>query len=267
MITLILAAPLTLGVIMAYIYKHNGKREIFRLDLVQFVYSFVILPLLFIWMKTFVYYLLRDELALGLSSRDLFLIDTAMSTLFLYVYAFVVIHSLTKTLNLKYYRDPLYDIFAHTEYYHVWLSHVVMYVGGMSLVSFLGLLNLWVPLTSELGRVDIAVVSVLGVLSGLVLFVGIWLSDPEHPHFMRLMKLAMSWFFVIHVLAYFWLNPNLSPAYAFYWFTFLVFLSSTLCSFLFERSARAVRLTTKLKHDLWEKKLLSWSEYLSKEKS
>lgn len=264
MFAIFLGVPVVLGITMGLLYKYNGKKELFRMDLVQFVYGFVILPLLFIWMKSFVYYLLREELALGLSPRELFLIDTGMSTLFLYVYAFVVIHSLTKTLNLKYYSDPLYDIFQHTEYYHVWLSHVVMYVGGMSLMSLLGIINVFIPLAGDLTRLDILSVIGFGLLSGVLMFVGIWLSDPEHPNFMRLMKLAISFFFVIHVVIYFAFNPTLRAQYSLYWFTFLNFLVGTLCSLFFERSDKAVRWTEKLKHDLWEMKLKTWVDFYKK---
>lgn len=93
-----------------YLYQHTGKREILKFDLVQFVYAFILAPIVYIWLKSFLFVFLVSELNLHLSVTDLFIADTVLTIIFLYVFAFLVIHSLTKSFELKRLRDPFYAV-------------------------------------------------------------------------------------------------------------------------------------------------------------
>ena len=255
MVLALLIVPLFAYLAILILYRHNGKREVLKFDLVQFAYAFVILPIFFVWLKSFIYFIFKHELGVGLSTGQLFAIDTAFSLLFLYIFAFVVIHSLTKTFNLKHYRDPLYDLFAHSEYYHVWLSHVVMFAGGMLGGTLLSIVNLFVPLSLAVGKVVFMGVLGLGFGAGLLVFAGVWLADPDQAQFMRLMKLTFGFFFMVHVVLYFLFDPKFSIDQVVYWFIFMILTACVICSFFFERSKKAVSWTSKLKHQMWEKKL------------
>ena|SRR3989344_6001029 len=255
MIWLLLVVPVGAYVAVLFLYRHTGKKELLRFDLVQFAYAFVVLPIFFIWLKSFVYFLFRSELGVKLSTGQLFTLDTVFSTLFLYIYAFVVIHSVTKTFNLKHYRDPLYDLFAHSEYYHVWLSHVVILVGAMAGVSLLSLVNLLVPFSVVASKVVMVAVVGAGLVTGALVFVGVWLTDPDQAQYMRLMKLSFGVFFMVHALMYFVFDPKFRAEYFMFWFLLMVFAGATVFSVMFERSKKALSWTEKLKHLLWEKKL------------
>lgn len=242
-------------------YKHNGKRELIRLDLVQFIYAFVIYPLMFVWLKSFLYYLLSKELEIRLSVTEMFVIDTFFTVIMLFVFAFLIIHALTKSFNLKYYRDPLYDIFEHSEYYHVWLSHLGMYFGMMLLFVLLAILNIFFPFEIAPNREFFFFILFSGLGVGLLGFLGLWLSDSEETQFMRLIKLGIAAFFTVLVVAYFALDPKFNLLYGWYWFTAMGFFSMVICSFLFEKSQKAKSLADRFKHYKWNYRLKGdWSK-------
>jgi hypothetical protein len=248
MVIFLFLVPLLGALSTLWLYRHTGKKEFFKFDLVQFIYGFIVLPLLFVWLKSFLFVIMRRELEITLSVTELFIIDTFFSVLFLFVFAFVVIHSLTKTFSLKYERDPLYDIFEHSEYYHLWLSHVVMFGGIMAVISFLSVLNLWVPFEIALSKLQFYGVLLVGMVLGLVAYIGTRQANYGTGQFMRLMKLTFGLFFLIHVVAYLLFDPAFNAGFGFYWFTFMGFAMAVLCSFRFDRSERAVRLANKFKH-------------------
>jgi hypothetical protein len=201
---------------------------------------------------------LRNELQLGLSTSELLIIDTAFSTGFLYIYAFVVMHSLTKSFNLKMSSDdPLYDLFIHSEYIHLWLSHIVTFVGVMAIMTFFSALNLFFPLQLVLSKALFYAICGVGLVSGLILFVGIWNSDPkqENAHFMRLMKLAFGFFFIIHVVLLFLFDPSFSANYLAFWYTAALFTMTVVVSLFAYKSPRAQNLLGRLadlfKHEAW----------------
>lgn len=259
MINVLYLVP-TFAIISAVLmYRLNGKKEFLKIDLVQFFYAFVLTPMLFVWLKTFLYFLLRVEVNIQLSTIQLFLLDTAFSLFFMYVFAFVVIHSLTKTFFLKRVRDPLYDVFAHSEFFHLWLTHLIMYIGGMVLISGLSIFNLWFPLEFDMSQINFYLINVFGLIAGFGVFMIIWLSDPKQDsaNFMRLMKLSFGFFFLIHVVVYFVINPPFSAAYGLYWGSLNIFTALVLCSLFAYRSERAQSFFEKvsdyLKHHGWGK--------------
>lgn len=219
------------------LYKIQDKKlEIFKLDLVQFVYLFVLSPTLYVWLKSFLFYVLRNELDLRLSVTDLFVVDTIFSLLSFIVMAAIAMHSLTKTFRLKRDFDPHFDIFHLSEYFHLWWTHLVMWGGAMLLATFISISNVLVPLqvvaaskTQFYGLLGVALVF------GFVTFFALWMSDAKQGNFMRLMKLFLAFVVLVHVVAYFILDPVFNMSNAGYWFVFMNFFSATLCASIFER--------------------------------
>ncbi|MCA9370211.1 hypothetical protein KC686_03570, partial [Candidatus Woesebacteria bacterium] len=129
------AIPILSSLSGLLLYRFIGKKQLFKLDSIQFLYAFVLAPLLFVWAKTFFYTLVSTQnLGIALSSNDVFILDTVFSTFLLFIYAFVVMHSLTKTFNVRMKDDPLYNIFHHSEYFHLWLTHLAMFGGVLSCI-------------------------------------------------------------------------------------------------------------------------------------
>ena len=218
MILTLLVIPILTALSALLIYQHNGKREFLKFDLVQFVYSFVMAPVLFVWMKSFLFYVLKAELELSLSINDLFIFDSIFSLSFMYIYAFVVIHSLTKTFKMRMLKDPLYDMFHHSEYFHLWLTHVMMFGGGIALSTAFSLINIFLPLPIVAGKSTLFMILGAGIIFGLALFVSVWLSNPLQGNF-RL--------------------------------NFMAFATTVFCSLLLQRSAKANTLVDRLKDYKW----------------
>ena len=238
-------------------YRFIGRRQLLRLDFVQFFYMFVCAPLLFVWGKSFLFFLMRNEVDIRLSQTELFIVDTAFSLIALYIFAFVVIHSVTKTFNVRSSQDPLYDIFSHSEYFHLWLTHLVMYGGGMLLLTLIGLANVAFPLDTDMPNTWFYVTCVSGIFSGTIIFLGVWLSDPKQArNFMRIMKLLYGIFFIIHVMVYFTFNPYFSPNYLLFWWSLLVFATTVSHSLFAYKSVRAKsfieRFSDRFKHGEWD---------------
>jgi hypothetical protein len=252
MLSLFVLIPILVLVSGMFVYRYNG------LDMVQFFYAFVLAPVLFIWAKSFIYYLLRTEIDIRLSQLEIFLIDTGFSLIFLYVFAFIVMHSLTKTFNLKSARDPLYDILHHSEYFHLWLTHIVMYVGGMILISIIAFANVFFPLTVQIATPFFYIICTTGFMSGMLAFIGTLLSDPKQSKasFMRLMKLLYGFFFIGHVVVYFVFSPSFTSSYAPYWWSLFFFAGVVTLSFFRYRFAKARtffdRISDWFKHRSWD---------------
>lgn len=215
-----------------FVYRFHGKKELIKFDIVQFIYSFVLAPIGFVWFKTFLYGLLQTELHQGFSSRSLFIIDTAFSVYFMYLFAFIVIHSLTKSFQLKSARDPLYDIFHHSEYFHLWLTHLVVFAGSMILVGFFAVINVFFPLEFNVAKPLFYSIAGSGFVAGILFFVALWLADPkqEGANFLRLMKLLAALIFIILVAVYFTFSPSFSSMYLFFWMSLFAFAGVVGCS-------------------------------------
>ncbi len=226
-----LSIPLFTIISAIVLDSHKGKKEILKFDFVQFVYSFVLAPVFFIWLKSFFYYLLRDELGLRLSNTSLFVYDTVLSVGLFYVFAFVVIHSLTKSFEIKQTRDPLHDLFAHSEYFHQEFSHFVVFLGSMGVLTFVSLANVFVPLIVDQDRLLLYALSGFGIVVGMFLYYGIGLFETKSVKFHKLMKLGYGVFFLTHVLAYFFTDVSYHLAYGPFWLIF--FMSSTLVASAF----------------------------------
>jgi len=247
----LLLIPILMAISATSLYKHNGKREFLKFDLVQFIYAFLIAPVLFVWMKSFLFYLLKSELDFGLSINQLFVFDSLFSLSFMYIYAFIVIHSLTKSFKMKILKDPLYDLFYHSEYFHLWLTHIIMFGGGIALLTFLSLTNVFLPIGLEGSKTALFSLVGIGIIGGITLFVGAWLSNPLQGNFMRLMKLLFGLSFLLHVGFYFIYDPGFNLSHAFFWMTFMLFATTVICSLLLQRSEKATGFMNKLKDYKW----------------
>jgi len=247
--TLIPLLALVSGLLL---YRHDGKREILRFDVVQFVYSFVIAPVMFIWIKSFFYFVLSKEIQPPLSPNNLFVIDTVISTFALILYAFVVIHSLTTSFNRKMYKDPLHDLFAHTEYFHLWFSHLTMYIGYMVLLTVLGIGNIFFPFSIVLTKLQFYGLFFFSAMLGTVQFMVVWLSNPDKENFMRIMKLAFAFFFMLHVGAYFLYSPEFTGRMSVFWVSFGASITSVAYALFAVRFEALKNIFDKFKHPQWD---------------
>jgi uncharacterized membrane protein YcaP (DUF421 family) len=60
--TVFILFPFILMAIGLLIFKFNGKKDLMKMDVVQFFYAFVLTPTIFIWLKTVVFINLKKLL-------------------------------------------------------------------------------------------------------------------------------------------------------------------------------------------------------------
>lgn len=226
MAKLIILLPLLLFISL-YLYRFDGKRQLLRFDLIQFLYAFVVLPLVYLWFKTFIFLLLKNQVQTELSVNDLFIIDTVISLIFLFISSFVVIHSLTKSFNLQRQQDPLFDLYELSEYFHLTFSHFVIYGGGLLIMTLISTTNIFLPLATTSAGLLYAALG-LGVLAGCFSFMSVGNYRAATRSFRRIMKLFYSIGFIIHALIYFIFDPRFTPAYGLYWAVFSMFMTLVL---------------------------------------
>ena len=231
-------------VVSMMMYRFHGKKQLFHLDIIQFYYLFIAGPLLFIWGKTFLFFILKQELGQIISLNEFFLIDTLFSLMAFLLFAPFAIHTITKQFSLRKNEDPEFDIFHLSEYFHLWWSHVVIYLGTMVVVTFLSITNILVPIIFTLSKSMFLIFILLSVILGVISYVMIWNSDPkqERRNFMKLMKLFYGFFFTIHAGLYFFFTPKFGIEYGAFWFGLSILLTGVICSMTFQRSKKAHRL-------------------------
>jgi uncharacterized membrane protein YiaA len=245
MFLLILFLVPTLAVLSSlYLYQHTGKKEFLKLDLVQFVYAFILSPIIYVWLKSFLFVFLVGELNLHLSDADVFIADTAYTIIFLYFFAFLVIHSLTKSFELKRSRDPFYDIFQHSEFFHLLTSHAVIYIGAMILLSALSILNVFIPLSVSASMPIFYAVLMVGFIFGLVADISLLLNDgpfeERYPKFEMFIELLYAFVFILNVGFYFYFRPPFNMSHVMYWFVLIGLSGFVLSSIFLERSEKVV---------------------------
>jgi len=216
------------------LYRFQGKKYVLNFDLVQFLYNFVFAPLVFVWIKTIFFVILTTSPDLFLSDKQVFFADTLFSLIFLYIYAFFSMHSLTKTFHLKNF-DPLYDIFHDSEYMHLWLSHVVLFMGGMLILTILALANLFAPFNFSLSPFTFIIAMLGSFLVGIGFYLVLLISEPlqqKRLTLSRLVKLGIGIFFSTHLIGYYFGSPTISAAYLFYWSSLSYFGGAFVFAFL-----------------------------------
>lgn len=249
----LLLIPLITSILGILIYRYQDRKfEVFKLDITQFVYLFLMAPTLYVWLKSFLFYIVRNELDLRLSVTDLFVIDTIFSVLAFIIMAAIAMHSLTKTFKLKRQFDPQFDIYHLSEYFHLWWTHIVIWGGGMLLATFVSISNVLIPLqVGVTNKLQFYLLLVIGLTSGLITFFALWMSDAKQGNFMRLMKLFLAFFILIHVLVYFIFEPAFNMSTAGYWFVFFNLFSAVVCASIFERYEKTNKIRAFFTHLGW----------------
>lgn len=249
---LLIIVPILTVLLGMLIYRFQGKnREVFSLDFVQFIYLFLMAPTLFVWLKTFLFYLLRNELDYSLSINELFVIDTIFTVIAVFVMAAISIHSLTKTFWIKRHHNPEFDIYHLSEYFHLWWSHIIIWGGAMLLISFVALTNVFAPLEIDISKGLFFFFQIMGVISGLLFFLAIWMSDPGQGNFMRLMKLLLVLFATVHIAFYFLFEPRFSAQFVLYWVSLSLFVSAASIGGLFEKHEKLSWFRKIMLHSGW----------------
>lgn len=250
---LLLSIPIITTLIGFGIYRfQDGKRrEIFRLDLVQFMYLFVLTPTLFVWLKSFLFFVLRNEVSVSLSLTDIFVLDTVFSVVAFFTFAALAMHSLTKTFWLRRHHDPDFDVYHLSEYFHLHWTHIVIWTGGVALVSLVSFINLFIPFQVVHQSYQFYSVLAVGAITGILTFMGIWGSDPGQGNFMKIMKLELMLVFMGHVLLYFFFDPKFRMGYSAFWFSLFCFLFASVASFFFDKSSHATKMRGLWLHVGW----------------
>lgn len=251
MVLLLLLIPLLVVISSILIYQFNGRKEFIKFDLVQFLYAFFFVPVMFIWLKSLLFYLLKRELDLSLSVTEIFVADTSFSVIFLFLYAFIVIHSLTKSFELKRYRDPLYDLMQDSEFFHLWVSHLVFNFGMMLVIGGISITNLFIPMATMVHRPFFYFLLGIGLLFGIALFVSIWLSNFS-ANFVRVMKIFYGMMFSVHAILYIAYGPSFDNRYGIYWVTLIALGAFMFCSLFFERFEKPMNFIQKLHYKFFK---------------
>lgn len=248
MIIVLFLLPVFMGLSLAYLYRFTGRKQILRFDLVQFVYAFLAYPLGYIWVKSILFFLLRQELGISLTFGQWNVLDTFFSLIFMYFYAFGIIHSLTKTFSLEMERDPLIDLFSRSEYFHELFSHIGMYAMGLVTVSILGSINLFFPVFILMERNIFLLINAFGILVGLIAYIAMFqntvFEGSTNRTYRRALRLVIALCFSMMAIFYFVSNPNFRETYILYWFTIDIFIAMIGCFFLVGPLARLLRFFT-----------------------
>lgn len=250
---LLLSIPVLTTILGIFLYRFQDKKlEIFKLDFVQFMYLFIITPTYFVWTKSFLFYILRNELDYNLTITDLFVIDTIFSTFSFILMAAIAIHSLTKTFRLKRDFDPHFDLFHLSEYFHLWWTHIVMTTGAMVVATFISISNVLVPFTIEyLSKPQFYLLLLAAAVFGVLLFFILWMTDAQQGNFMRIMKILLGFFLLVHFLVYFIAEPVFNMTTGLYWFVFVTLLTSVLCGSWFEKYEKPNKIRNFLVNMTW----------------
>lgn len=235
MMILLLVSFLVAPVVAFLLLKQNGKRQFLRFDLVQFIYLFVLSPVMFIWFKSFMFYLMKAQLGQGLTLNQLFMIDTILTMACFVIFTALAIHSLTKTFSLNLEHNPEFDLYELSEYFHLYWSHIIIWIGVLAVATFVGLANVLIdfviPATISISMSSVALV---GIIMGTLFFVALGDMGEFQRKYLRIMKLSFAFLFVLHVLAYFMFDVPFAKEKLAYWFTFFALLTLVIIS-LFTR--------------------------------
>ncbi len=246
MFYLLLIIPILTLILGLILYRFTGSRQFLQLDLIQFIQAFIYMPIILIWSKSFLYFILSNEIDIRFSPRDYIFFDTALSVILFYIFAFVVLHSLTKTFSLRKQQDPLVDLFEISEYFHLRISHIIMYGGAVVIFTFFSFLNLLVPLSVELSKTAFLGIIFTGIFCGVVSFLTILNYNPEDIVFMKIIKLFVGGSTVLHSILFLLIDTTWSGTHSLYWFIFMIFLTTSTCLLFTYRSRKAKNIAEKL---------------------
>jgi len=157
--------------------------------------------------------------------------DLVFTVISLYIFAFIVIHSLTKTFQLKMEKDPLFDIFTISEYFHFFISHLVIYSGSKIFIFLIGILGIFFPLSVGGGKAPLYFAILVGLIFSIANQIGMMLYRvKEKKHFVRIMNLEtfIATFFLLTM--YLLERPKFSSAHLLFWLSSFFFLFCVLFS-------------------------------------
>jgi hypothetical protein len=248
MIVLLALVPILAIMAGLLLYTQSGKKEILRFDLVQFFNTFILLPVVYVWFKSFLYFLLQTEFSELITQASLLFWDTLYSVLFLFLYAFMVVHSLTKSFQLKRDKDPLYDLFEHSEYYHLWVTHTIIFVVGMFIALLLAALNAWIDLPWSLSTSQFYIILIAGLITAGLVFKAFLISDFGDWRFVKLMKLFSGIFLVLHIGVYAIFEPSFTGEKAMFWYQLITFFGLTTIGLLHESEPTPLPVHRRIKN-------------------
>lgn len=247
-ISIFLLLVLLFGVAAAlFLYRFQGRKNLIQLDIVQFLYIFFFYPLFFVWIKSFIYLQVRADLGGSLTSNEYFVVDTTVSLTWLYLYGVFAIKGFTKTLFLARHKDPLADLFAHAEYFHLWISHLAIFFGVAIIGLILSGINLFLPFQVANTSILNILLAAIGGVVGVFLFVMLLLSDPKQNGFrlLKIVKLVYGFVFSALIAIYFIFEPPFTTAYSMYWLVVFIFAAFLVCSIFAYKSTKANNLMDK----------------------
>lgn len=224
-------ALLLIMLLALYLYRFSGRRQFLRLDLIQFIYAFVVYPLAFLWMQELLLLFYRSVPEIG--PVDQRIISSSVNLIFLYLYAFGIMHSLTKTLSLRVYRDPLFDVFSQTEYVHEFLSHVGMYTGIFALGSVLSVINIVFPFDIVSTRQAMAMTISAGTILGIALYIVLFITTDKgigYTAYKKIIRAVAGLSFTAHVILFVLFRPALTMHHGVFWL-----VASILTAFVLTR--------------------------------
>jgi hypothetical protein len=217
MIIYLLVIPILVIFVALYLYQHTGKKEFFKLDVIQLFYTFVVAPMVYVWLKTFIFLMLQENLINGIGYKQFFIYDTIFSLVLIFLYALVVMHSLTKTFAIQKNKDELYDIFEHSEFFHLSFSHVGIYIGLVIVFLIFGILNAFFPLPFSNFLLFELVIIIVGCGLGLVNYLLQYGYKCYSSLFYKLMKMIVGMWVSTMIGSYFLMEIPFSIDYSIYW--------------------------------------------------
>ncbi len=214
--------PIFVSIISLYLYRFIGKKDFFKLDLVQFIYTFIIFPLFFLWLKTIFYLSFVQNVSIGVNTK-FFIFDSVLSLSFLYMFSMVVIHSLTKTFNLKKNQNKDYDIFLHSEDFHLVYTHIGAFLWFVVISIIISIINMFFPLNIEnintyfdIVKFDKLLILILSIVIFYIYDAVLNYTKIKQAIYKKLLFFLITIWFIVNIVLFFIFTPEFGIKYIFY---------------------------------------------------
>jgi len=122
-----------------------------------------------------------------------------------------------------------------------------MSLGGMILLTLLSLINLYIPIQISMSSTAFWMSIFGGVILGIIAYSGYWLSLFSET-FLKIIKLLIGLFWLIHMIAYIIGSPSFSSPYVVYWVIFTAYTTQLVVSFFFEKSEKITNFIEQFSH-------------------
>lgn len=211
------------GLTLIILYRFVDRKKFMGFDMVGFIYAFFFSPLIYFCLR-YMFFVMIDSNAFR--TKQFYLLDMLLNLILLFAYAGIILHLLTKEVALRRIKSSKDDILRYLERIHLVFSHLLLYLGGLLAVVFLGGMNLYYHLV--LDNVSFVIILICSCLAAISLGVAVWLSNFTKIKFLIMIELVSA----ISLLAYFAFylinRPSFTGSFLIFWaiFAFLaVFLS------------------------------------------